>query len=387
MDSTQIASNIREMGRLQLLVEVLQRVYRLLTEEDQQQYGEEFTEYIQRNAGQYVYHIKGQQSEEHLDKIGKLIQKLLEELKPKYEVEPVYQVMKRVFEEHFWLEGKEIKTKKGQELSASSLQSPDDLEATYRVKGRKSHKGYVANLAETCDPENKVQLITKVQVAPNHTEDADLLVEALPNLKKRTDLDTLYDDGAYGSTEADQILREHSVTQIQSAIRGRNPNVEKLNLYNFEIKQTESGTPTQMICPLGQKVPVHLSNQKKGYVVHFEEVVCKKCPFYQDGSCPVQKGKREAKMYLRFRQQQVNVSQRQGRNMIYQEEARNLRAAVEGTVHQVKHRFAGGKVPVRGKFRVTCLVVEAAMMSLRRIHHYLKDKEVVDRSNPVPLIA
>lgn len=256
------------------------------------------------------------------------------------------------------MEGKEIKTKKYQELSASSLQSPDDLEATYRVKGRKSYKGYVANLTETCDPENKVRLITKVQVAPNHTKDADLLVEALPNLKERTDLDTIYDHGTFGSTGVDQALREHSVTQIQSAIRGRYPNVEKLNLYNFEIKQTERGTPTPMICPLGQKYSVHLSNQKKGYVAHFEEVVCKKCPFYQDGSRPVQKGKREAKMYLRFSQQQVNVSQLRGRNMIYQEEARNLRAAVEGTVHQVKHRFAGGKVPVRGKFRVTCLVVK-----------------------------
>jgi hypothetical protein len=38
MDSTQIASNIRVMGRLQLLVEVLQRVYRMLTKEDQGHY-------------------------------------------------------------------------------------------------------------------------------------------------------------------------------------------------------------------------------------------------------------------------------------------------------------------------------------------------------------
>jgi hypothetical protein len=278
-----------------------------------------------------------------------------------------------------------LKTKIDQELSASSLQSPDDLEATYREKSKKSYKGYVANLTETCDPDNDLQFITKVQVASNHTEDADLLVDAIPNLKERTELDTIYDDGAFGSAEADHVLQEHSVVQIQTAIRGRNPNVDTLNLCNFEIKQTESGTPTRITCPLGQNVPVHLSNQKKGYVAHFEEVVCKGCPFYQDGSCPVQKGKREAKMYLRFNQQQVNVSQRRRRSMIYQEEGRNLRAAVEGTVHQVKHHFAGGKVPVRGKFRVTCMVVEAAMMSnLRRIQHYLKKLEVADMPNPVP---
>ena len=32
MDSTQVASNIRQMGRVQLLVEVLQRVQRMLNE-------------------------------------------------------------------------------------------------------------------------------------------------------------------------------------------------------------------------------------------------------------------------------------------------------------------------------------------------------------------
>ena len=42
MDSTMIASNIRETTRLQLLVEVLQRVQRMLDESDQQRYAEEF---------------------------------------------------------------------------------------------------------------------------------------------------------------------------------------------------------------------------------------------------------------------------------------------------------------------------------------------------------
>ena len=40
MDSTQIASNIRQMSRIQLLVTVLQRVPRMLTEEDQVHYAE-----------------------------------------------------------------------------------------------------------------------------------------------------------------------------------------------------------------------------------------------------------------------------------------------------------------------------------------------------------
>ena len=162
MDSTKIASNIREMGRLQLLVEVLQRVRRMLTEEDQRQYEEDFAAYIKGHSGQYVYHLKGEDTSEHLQKIGELMQRLVNDLQEAYKEEPVYMVLCKVFGEHFRVEEKTLKTKIGKELSASSLQSPDDLEATYRQKNNKSYKGYVANITETCDPENKLQLITKV---------------------------------------------------------------------------------------------------------------------------------------------------------------------------------------------------------------------------------
>jgi len=53
----------------------------------------------------------------------------------------------------------------------------------------------------------------------------------------------------------------------------------------------------------------------------------------------------------------VNVAQRRRRSQIHQEEGRNLRAAVEATVRQVKHPFPGGKLPVRGQFRVTCTIL------------------------------
>ena len=371
MDSTQIASNIRTMSRLQLLVEVLQRIYRMLTEEDQGRYTEVFEPYIQGHAGQYVYHIKGQDTSEHLQMIGELMQRLLVELQPSYAQEPVYQMFERVFGEHFRVEEKVLKIKIDKELSASSLQSPDDLEATYRQKNTKSYKGYVANLTETCDPENPLQLVTKVQVASNHTEDAEMLVEALPNLKERTGLDTLYTDGGYGSSNADQILQDNQVEQIQTAIRGRNPNNEKLNLSDFEIKQTEKGVPTRITCPQRQTTTVHTSNQKKAYVAHFEAESCQVCPLLP--KCPAQTGKRDLRFHLRFNQKQVNMSQRRQRSLIHQKEGRNLRAAVEATVRQVKHPFPASKLPVRGRFRVTCMVIGSAMITnVRRIQRYLE---------------
>ena len=378
MDSTQIASNIREMGRLQLVVEVLQRVHRMLIKKDQEVYVEPFAPFIQGHAGQYVYHLKGQDTNEHLQRIGELMQRLLVELQPGYSQEPVYQVLERVFGEHFKEEGKVLKVKINKELSASSLQSPDDLEATYRQKNKKTYKGYVANITETCDPENKLQLVTKIQVSCNHTEDAELLVDALPNLKDRTGIDTLYTDGGYGSPDADLTLQEHLVEQIQTAIRGRIPSSEKLNLADFKIKQTESGKPTQIIiCPQEQTVEVHASSQKKGCVAHFDGKVCATCPFIE--KCPVQRGKRDTRFHLHFTQNQVNMSQRRQRSMIHQKEGRNLRAAVEATVRQVKHPFPASKLPVRGHFRVTCMMIGSAMVAnVSRIQRYLEAKNLLE---------
>ena len=150
MDSTQVASNIRQMGRIQLLVTVLQRVMRMLTEEDQAHYAEALEPYHKGHPGQYAYHLKRNEIDDHLHQIGALMQRLLVELKPTYEGEPIYQVLERVFGEHFQIDEEDVRSKPNHQLSASSLQSPDDLEATYRNKRGQGYRGYTANIAETC---------------------------------------------------------------------------------------------------------------------------------------------------------------------------------------------------------------------------------------------
>jgi hypothetical protein len=82
MDSTQIASNIVSARRLQLLVEAVQRVERSLSEAAKERLAEIFAPYIQDSAGHYTYRVKGQAAvQEHLQKIGQTIPRLLAELK------------------------------------------------------------------------------------------------------------------------------------------------------------------------------------------------------------------------------------------------------------------------------------------------------------------
>jgi hypothetical protein len=387
MDSTQIASNIVSASRLQLLVEGLQRVERILSEADQLRLAGTLAPYTQDRAGHYTYRVKGQAAQqEHLQKIGQIIYALLQDLKTTYAAESAYQVMGRLFVENFHLLASGLRPKENTEITSGCLQSVDDLEATYRTKGTGHYKGYVANLTETCDPENELQLITKVQVAPNNIDDTQLLVEALPDLKQRTQLETIYTDGGHGGPAADVILQEQQVEQIQTAIRGRTPNPEKLYLADFAFKFNPDHRPVKVTCPHGQTETAHPSSQKKAFVTHFNAEVCATCPLV--GQCPAQPGKRDPHHHLRFTQAEAHASERRRRSQGQVKEGHNLRAAVEATVRSVKHPFPAGKLPVRGKFRVACLLIgSAAVSNVRRIQRYLQAKSKAEIAQPVALDA
>ena len=70
----------------------------------------------------------------------------------------------------------------------------------------------------------------------------------------------------------------------------------------------------------------------------------------------------------------------QRRIFLIKQAGKNHRAAIEGTIREVKHPFPGGKLPVRGLFRMTCVMVgSAAMTNVRRIHHYWEEKRKEER--------
>jgi hypothetical protein len=381
MDSTQIASNIVSTSRLQLLVEGLQRVERILNETDKVRLGETFAPYIQDSAGHYTYRVKGKEAvQEHLLEIGQTIHALLRDLKATYATENAYRVLERVFAENFHLlaqspQGESgMRPKENAEITSGCLQSVDDLEATYRTKGTGHYKGYVANITETCDPANELQLITKVQVAPNNVDDTQLLAKALPNLKERTGVETMITDGGYGGETSDAALQEQGVNLIQTAIRGLQPNPDKFHLSDFDLYSAEQGNPTTLTCPQGQTVPV-IRTRTGRWQAHFAPAICATCPFQQAGRCRTKPQKREPRYLLAFTSQEVVSAKRRKEYLAHKGDGHNLRSAVEATVRSVKHPFPAGKLPVRGQFRVTCMAIaSAATTNVRRIQRYLEAK-------------
>ncbi len=369
VDSKQIASNIRQTTRLQLLIEVVQRTYRMLKATDKTSYHDVFKPYIEKKAGQYIYRLKGEKHQPHIEKIGKLMQRLVTELTAGYEEDPAFAVLKRVFNEHFVIEEKEMRVKEGKELSATSLQSPDDLEATFRKKRNKEHVGYVTSITETADPENEMQLILKVQTEPNTTDDARMLADALPDLDERTELETMYGDGGYNSAEVDNVCREQKVDLVQTAIRGGKPSDDKLSLADFQFEMDDNGQPKQITCPDGQTVEVEVGRKEGRYKAVFEQSACAACNLF--AKCKMKTLKRQPKRALYFTLAQVDLARRRQRMLLEKQSGRNLRSAVEASVREISCRLGHGKLRVRGKFRVgITMLASAAMTNARRIWRY-----------------
>ena len=86
-----------------------------------------------------------------------------------------------------------------------------------------------------------------------------------------------------------------------------------------------------------------------------------------------QDGKPDARYRLRFTQVEAQASQRRMPSQENKHRAGNLRAAVEATVRSVKLPFPEAQLPVRGKFRVTCMLIgSAAVANVRRLQRYLQ---------------
>ena len=374
MDSTQLASNIVNSSRLRLLVEGIQRTHKILSEADKSRLEEIYAPYLKGSSDHYSYRVKGKDANQsHLQKVGATMQSLLAELEENYAEENSYQVLERLFSEHFKLVEKELKLKEKEEISSGSLQSVDDLEASYRKKAGESYQGYVANISETCEPKNELQLITKVQVEPNNVDDDKMLADALAELKERTDVKKIYLDGGYGGEASDPILEDLSVEIIQTAIRGAKGQENKLHLSDFDIQQDEKGNPTTLTCHQGQIVEVNLA-RKTGWQGHFDPEICTACPFQQEGRCRAKAQKRDPRYMLSFTLKELRAAKRRRAYFTYKKEDGNLRAAVEATMRSAKHPFPAGKLPVRGIFRISSMMIASVLhINMRRIWKYETD--------------
>ena len=227
----------------------------------------------------------------------------------------------------------------------------------------------MANVTETCDPDNELQLIVKIQTESNTTDDAVMLVGAMPNLVERMPVDEVHTDGGFNSAQVDETLQANEIEPFQTAIRGNKSAMDRLSVSEFVFTRGTDGQPLSVLCPHGQEVEVQLARKEGRFTALFDSEICATCPLFDN--CPTQPLRRKPKRVLRITQQQVNVAHRHANRRQAKTSGRNLRSAVEATVRSLKHPFGNGKLPVRGKRRVSMMMIASATMTnVRRIWRY-----------------
>lgn len=370
MDSFQAMSNIRSYGRVQLLIEVLIRLYRELSEEDKERFSEGLHGYTKQSAGQYIYNLEKSKLPHELEKLGSIYHKLYKELKEDYSSIEIFQIFKRVYEEHFTLVEEKITIKTKEELHSGMLQSPDDIEATYRKKCNEEYRGEVVNVAETANPENEINLLNDIGVYSNNTDDSDILNDRLDRITEKTpDLNELHTDGAYGSKKNDKKMEDQEIKHVQTEMRGR-----KSEKARMEIRET-CDEEYEVECP---KQKVKSEKARKRNKVCFDEDICGSCEYSQE--CPAQKQKGGRVYY--FDHSTYLLDKRRSNMSTLPPERRNLRPNVEATVKEFKNSLNHkGKLRVRGLFKTEIYAYSMGIgINFGRIHRYLKVKPKMGKS-------
>jgi hypothetical protein len=368
MDSTQLWSNLARLSRFELAVATLQQGVKALPAQWRDQWQAEHSFYLERTPQNISYRLKKEETEAHLLRLGELLGKLVADLQASESDMSRLALVQRLLAEQYQGGGAEpLQLKPPAELVGGQLQSPHDPEATYRSKNGAGHVGYVANVTETCDPTNSLQLITNVEVAPNNADDGHLLAQAVADLRQReVGLQQVTTDGGYNGVAAEEACTTHKVEFCPTTLRGGTSSPDRFGWEVYEVTWDEAGQPHQVTCPEGQTVLFEQGQKADWFNAEFDPARCAACPFFGQ-QCRVVQRKTKPPV-LRVQRQSLRVA-RLRRNAPPNNYA--IRANVEATIHAFTHSLREGKLATRGLFGARRFAYGSALMvNLRRIHAY-----------------
>lgn len=362
MDSFMVLSNIRQYSRIELLIEVLLRLYGVLSDTEKASMRALVSSYAKRGSSNYVHRLKPGSFPHELERLAAVYHQVYEQFKDSYGEKEIFPLFERVYREHFYTEAgtDTMQVRPSSDMRADSLQSPDDLDATFRRKGEREYQGQVANVAETAHPDNPLNLISDAAVAANTTDDPHFLHNRVDRMKEKTpDLDETHTDGGYGSSENDRKLAALGITHIQTAVRGCDPGVPM-------TIESSGDTGHTVSCPHQR---VRSRRTRTRYKACFDISICRKCTTC--GVCPTVFTRKHRVYY--FTDEMVARNRRIRAIEKLPLERRTLRANVEATVKEFTPGYNHkGKVRVRGWFGAMLYVFTRAIaINFGRIFRYL----------------
>ena len=348
MDSTMISANIKNAGRLALAFDVLEQALKSLPEEFLTESQKEVLGTGYQNK--LLYKCKGNQIVSKLQKILDESSAVLYVVSNKPELLDLnaFKVLKRFIDEQTDLNkdtGRRI-AKENKSIKANSLQSAYDEDATYRKKAKKEGKGYVVNIAETCNENNGVQYITDYAVEPNIVSDVDFAKDRIPVIKTSFELTDTYVDGGYFGKDVEEVANKNTVIMHYTDMTGKKPDVESITVNEFELNDDN----TVKACPAGNNPQKTSYNCEKDTIsAHFSKEKCDNCEF--KNKCCVDE---QSKMY-KFSTTGEAIDIQNKREEIKEsiKENSSKRTAIEGTNSELKRAHGLDDIKVKGIIKVT----------------------------------
>ena len=254
------------------------------------------------------------------------------------------------------------------EVSGASLQSPHDPDVTY--SGRKG-KGYAVQVAETCDEDNAVEIITHVEVTDACASDTQATLPTLAALAQRGQQpQELVADTAYGSGD-NAVEAQRWGTGLVSPVSGSATAPQSAaqpapTMADFVV-DVRGEDPA--ICPAGHLSLSQVSDPQRPQqvTVGFERRACESCRLV--GRCAVRLEAAQDAYVLRIDLVAANLVQRRRAEASGAFAARYaIRAGSEATNSELKRRHGLGHLRVRGRPRVVLAVhLKALACNLKRL--------------------
>ena len=372
MDSMMIESNIRRMGRLELLYTCLANLVKEIYKDDPSRVPDKFIHYNDSNdRNKVVYHDKETSTKDKIQKVIDDASEILKLFEDDYSEYRDYQLLLRAIGEQTKPDpddtSKRVPKEKGDPMDSSIMQNPSDPDATFRSKAGKEHRGYVANITETVDENGSI--ITDYQYDVNTHSDPEFIKEYLEDLPEQENTMALIADGAYNSSEIQELAAQKNVGLITTGLSGRTPN-EILGDFEF----SEDGKEV-ISCPNGYTPKSNNYIQQSGNIrISFEKDKCLNCP-HRDKCNPDIKVRTASKYVSKKSSDYINQMRERRNDETYQLVGQ-IRNGVETIPSIMRSKYNVDRMPVRGTQRTKQFFgFKVAASNFTKLFRYTKGTE------------
>ena len=268
MDSKLIGSNIASYPRYKIVHSTLAKYFKnhsLNVSSLDNELQSKLLGLLKEDVDKTVYESDAQSIRDRMLYLGILINEIMKA--PDFD-KAGDSLLVRVFNEQYTVnEEGTVEVIPSSEVSARSVQNPNDPDASYRNKRGTKVKGYTHNLTETCDTDTcksatgdvvkKPGLIVDVQTETASTQDADMYQTGILGAESVTgnQVETALCDGGFYTPANEEFAQENKTEPVFTGFQGKNHKYDlEYDAKNDNLEVTDAAT--------GENIPATKTKSK-----------------------------------------------------------------------------------------------------------------------------